>query len=111
MGLLLQDMDSMVRITMTIEREVDDAWSIRDAVDSVKRKESQLSSSSSGKKQRTPSPRGFQRQGCGYQGQGQDLSSQDGRHFMAPSQPGQRVCFEFHQPRHLRRDYPHRQGC
>ena len=26
MGFLLQDMDSMVRTTMTIEREVDDAW-------------------------------------------------------------------------------------
>ena len=31
MGLLLQDMDSMVRITMVIEREVDEARSIRDA--------------------------------------------------------------------------------
>ena len=30
-GLLLQDMDSMVRKTMAIEREVDDARSIRDA--------------------------------------------------------------------------------
>ena len=28
MGLLLQDMDSMVKTTMTIEREVDDARSI-----------------------------------------------------------------------------------
>ena len=27
-GLLLQDIDSMVRITMTIEREVDHAWSM-----------------------------------------------------------------------------------
>ena len=49
-GLLLQDMDSMVRITTALEREVDDARSIRDAGDSVKRKESQLSSSNSGKK-------------------------------------------------------------
>ena len=49
-GLLLQDMDSTVKIAMTIEREVDDALSIRDAVVSVKRKESQPSSSSSGKK-------------------------------------------------------------
>ena len=54
-GLLLQDMDSMVRTTMAIEREVDDAWSIRDAGTSDKRKESQLSSSSSENKQRTPS--------------------------------------------------------
>ena len=49
-GLLLRDMDSMVRTTMVIEREVDDAWSIRDVGASVKRKESQLSSSSLGKK-------------------------------------------------------------
>ena len=58
-GLLLQDMDSMVSTTMAIEREVDNAWSIRDAGASDKRKESKLSSSSSGKKQRTFSPRGF----------------------------------------------------
>ena len=49
-GLLLQDMDSMVRIAMPIEREVDDAWSIRDIGASDKRKKSQLSYSSSGKK-------------------------------------------------------------
>ena len=30
-GLLLQDMDSMVRTAMTIEKEVDDAWNIREA--------------------------------------------------------------------------------
>ena len=52
-GLLLQDMDLMVRTAMAIEREVDDAWSIRDVSASVKRKEIQPSSSSSGKKQRT----------------------------------------------------------
>ena len=39
-GLLLQNMDLMVRITMAIEKDVDDAWSIRDAGASVKRKES-----------------------------------------------------------------------
>ena len=49
-GLLQQDMDSMVRTTMAIEREVDDTQSIRDAGASVKRKEGQPSSSSSGKK-------------------------------------------------------------
>ena len=48
-GLLLQDMDSIVRIAMTIEREIEDARSIRDASAGSKRKESQ-SSSSSGKK-------------------------------------------------------------
>ena len=50
-GLRLQDMDSMVGITLTIEREIEDARSTRDAGVSSKRKKSQ-SSSSSGKKQR-----------------------------------------------------------
>ena len=45
-GFLLQDMDSMVRITMVIEREIDDARSIRDAGVSEKMKESQPSSRS-----------------------------------------------------------------
>ena len=57
-GLRLQDMDSMVGIAMTIEREMDDARSTRDADVSSKRKESQ-SSSSSGKKPRASSSRGF----------------------------------------------------
>ena len=48
-GLRLQDMDSMVGTTLTIEREIEDAWSTRDAGVSSKRKESQ-SFSSSGKK-------------------------------------------------------------
>ena len=43
-GLLLQDMDLMVKTTMAIEREVDEAHSIRDAGDSDKRKENQSSS-------------------------------------------------------------------
>ena len=68
-------MDSMVRTSMAIEREVNDAKSIQDAGASDKRKENQPSSSRSGKKQRTFAPQGFQRQGCGYQGQGQDQSS------------------------------------
>ena len=63
MGLLLQDMDSMVRTTMAIEREVDDAQSIQDVGVSDKRKEGQLSSFSLGKKQRASTSRGFQRQG------------------------------------------------
>ena len=45
----------MVKIAMTIEREVDDAWSIRDAGVKDKRKESQPSSCSS-MKQRTSTP-------------------------------------------------------
>ena len=48
-GVCLQDMDSMVGTTMTIEREMEDARSTWDAGASGKRKESQ-SSSSSGKK-------------------------------------------------------------
>ena len=59
-GLLLQDMDSMVRTIMAIEREIDDIKSIRDAGVSGKRKENQFSSGP-GKKQRTSAPRGFQR--------------------------------------------------
>ena len=49
-GLLLQDMNLMVKTAMTIEREVDDAGSIREVVVKDKRKKSQPSSSSSGKK-------------------------------------------------------------
>ena len=59
-------MDSVVKIAMAIEREVDDARSIRDMGASDKKKESQLSSSISRMKQRTPASRGFQRQGCDY---------------------------------------------
>ena len=48
-GLHPQDMDSMVGIAMTIEREIEDARGIQDVGSSGKRKESQFSSSS-GKK-------------------------------------------------------------
>ena len=57
-GLRLQDMDSMVGTTLTIEREIEDAWSTWDVGVSNKRKESQ-SSSSLGKKQRASNSRGF----------------------------------------------------
>ena len=57
-GLRQQDMDSMVGTTMTIEREMEDARSTRDAGASGKRKESQ-SFSSSGKKQRAFSSHGL----------------------------------------------------
>ena len=67
-GLRLSDMDSMVGITLTIEREIEDARSTRDTGVSSKRKESH-SSSSLGKKQRASSSRGFQ--GRSYPGQGQ----------------------------------------
>ena len=58
-GLLLLDMDSMVRTVKAIGKEMEDAWSIRDASVGGKRKESQ-SSSSSGKKPKAFSSRGFQ---------------------------------------------------
>ena len=58
-GFLLQDMDSMVRTAMAIEGEIDDAWSIQDTGVGDKRKDGQPSSSS-GKKQKTSIPRGFQ---------------------------------------------------
>ena len=57
-GLRLQDMDSMVGTTLTIEREIEDARSTRYASVSGKRKDSQPSSSS-GKRQRASSSRGF----------------------------------------------------
>ena len=66
-GLRLPDMDSMVGTALTIEREIEDARSTRDAGVSSKRKESQ-SSSSSGKKQRASSSRRFQ--GRDHLGQG-----------------------------------------
>ena len=66
-GLRLQDMHSMVGTALTIEREIEDARSTRDAGVSSKRKESQFSSSS-GKKQRASSSRGFQSRG--HPGQG-----------------------------------------
>ena len=86
LGLLLQDIDSMVRTTMAIEREVDDAQNIRDMdVIKDKGKESQPSSSGSGKKQKTSIPQGFQGQGRDYQGQGQGRSYLGGRYFKAYS--------------------------
>ena len=60
MGLLLLDMDLMVRATMAIEREGDDARNIRDMGVKDKRKESQPYSSSSDKKQWTPTSQRFQ---------------------------------------------------
>ena len=80
-GLRLQDMDSMVGIALTIEREIADARSTRDAGSSGKRKESQ-SSSSSGKKQRASSSRGFQSRGHPSQGQ-----------MRVAGQAGQMVCY------------------
>ena len=53
-GPRLQDMDFMVGTALTIEREIEDARSTRDASVSGKRKDSQ-SSSSLGKRQRASS--------------------------------------------------------
>ena len=64
-GFLLQDMEYMVRIAMAIEKEIDDAKSIRDAGATGKRKEGQPSSST-GKKKRTYTPQQFQGQSRGY---------------------------------------------
>ena len=99
-GLLLQDMDSMVKTTMAIEKEINNARSIRDTGSSDRRKEGQPSSSS-GKKQKTYVPRGFQGQGRGYQGQGRVETS---------SQTGQMTCYHCHQSGHMRRDCQQRQG-
>ena len=96
--LRLQDMDSMVGTTLTIEREIEDARSSRDASVSSKRKESQ-SSSSLGKKPKASSSRGFQ--GHGHPGQGQ---------IRVSGQAGQMVCYYCQQPEHMRRDCPQRQG-
>ena len=60
---------------------------------SGKRKESQ-SSSSSGKKPRASSSRGFQGRG----------------HIRVASQAGQMVFYHCQQPGHMRRDCPQRQG-
>ena len=80
-GLRLQDMDSMVWTTLTIEKEIEDARSSRDASVSSKKKESQ-SSSSSGKKQRASSSRGFQSRD--HPGQGR---------MRVAGQAGQMVCY------------------
>ena len=97
-GLRLQDMDSMVETTLTIEREIEDARSTRDASVSSKRNDSQ-SSSSLGKKQRASSSQGFQSRG--HPGQGQ---------MRVAGQAGQMVCYHYQQPGHMRRDCPQRQG-
>ena len=65
MGFILQDIDSLVITTMAIERKIDDALSFRDTSAGDKRKEGQPSSSS-GKKHKASSSRGFQGQGRGY---------------------------------------------
>ena len=89
-GLRLQDMDSMVGITLTIEREIEDAQSTQDTGVSSKRKESQ-SSSNSGKKQRSSSSRGFQDRS--HPGQGR---------IRVSSQARQMACYHYQKPGHIR---------
>ena len=91
-GLRLRDMDSMVGTTLTIEREIEDARSTRDAGVGSKREDQP--SSSSGKRQKTSASHEFQ-------DQGQDW---------AFSQAGQVICYFCRQPGHVRRDFPQRQG-
>ena len=88
----------MVGTALTIEREIEDAWSTWDASVSSKRKDSQ-SSSSSGKRQRASSSRGFQSRG--HLGQGQ---------MRVAGQAGQMVCYHCQQSGHMRRGCPQRQG-
>ena len=99
MGLFLQDMDSMVSITMAIEREIDDARSIRNAGASEKRKKDQPSLNSR-KKHRISIPRDHSVQGHSYQSQGQERAS---------IQTVQVTCYHYHQLRHFRHDCPQRQ--
>ena len=97
-GLRLQDMDSIVGTALTIEREIEDARSTRDAGANSKRKDNQ-SSSSSGKKQRASSSRGSQSRS--HPGQGQ---------MRVAGQARQMVCYHCQQPGHMRRDCTRRQG-
>ena len=60
-GLRLWDMDSMVGMALTIEREIEDAQSTRDV--SVGSKGEDQPSSSSGKRQKTFASHEFQHQG------------------------------------------------
>ena len=98
-GLLLQDMDSMVSTAMAIEREIDNARSIQDEGASEKRKEDQPSLSLR-KKQRISIPRDHSVQCHRYQGQSQEGES---------SQTRQVTCHHYHQLRHFRGDCPYKQ--
>ena len=70
-------------------------------MDASEKKRENQSSSNTGNKQRTSTPRQFQGQGRYYQGQGQGK---------ATSRIGAMTCYHCHQPGHLRWDYTQRQG-
>ena len=106
-GLRLQDMDTMVGTALTIERDIEDARSTRDASVSGKRKDSQ-SSSNSGKRQRASISRGSQSRG--HSSQGQMRVAGHARQVRFASQAGQVVCYHCQQPGHMRWDFPQRQG-
>ena len=76
-GHRLQDMDSMVGTALTIEREIEDARSTRDA--GVGSKKEDQTSYSSGTRQKTSASHDFQDQGKNW----------------ASSQPRQRICYFF----------------
>ena len=63
----LRDRDSMVGTTLTIEREIEDVLSTKDASVSVKREDQP--SSSSGKRQKTSDSHEFQDQGQDWAGE------------------------------------------
>ena len=90
--------DSRVMMTMTTEGEVDVMRGIQDMGAGTKRKGDQPSSSS-GKKPRASSSRGFQSHD--HSGQGR---------IRVASQAGQMVCYHCQQLGHIRRDCTKRQG-
>ena len=57
-GLRLRDMDSLVRMVLTIEREIEDAWGTRDTGVGSEREDQPFSSS--GKRQKTSASHEFQ---------------------------------------------------
>ena len=106
-GFRLQDMDSMVGTALTIEREIEDSQSTRDASVSGKRKDSQ-SSSNSGKRQRASSSQESNSR-C-HPGQGHMRVDGQAGQMRVAGQAGQMVCYHCQQPGHMRQDCPQRQG-